>query len=97
MNNTMGEESLGTLLMDDLGDGEDNSRLWWAGADHANYTFLSTDITNEFNQITQAAISETMTSQSGLEIHASGQDVPPTWSHTQHPSSHCWTLVDWNG
>ena len=64
--------------MDDLGDGEDNSRLWWTGADHANHTFLSTDITNAFNQITQAAISETMTmtSQSGLGIHASGQDVP---------------------
>ena len=28
MNNTMDEDSLGTLLMDDPGDGEDNPRLW---------------------------------------------------------------------
>ena len=34
------------------------------------------NITNAFNQITQATISETMTSQFGLGIHASGQDVP---------------------
>ncbi len=57
--------------MDDPGDGEDNPRFWWAGADHANYTSLSTDITNAFNQITQETISETMTSQFGLGIHAS--------------------------
>ena len=47
-----------------------SKRFWWAGADHANYISLSTDITNAFNQITQAAISETMTSQFGLGIHA---------------------------
>ena len=41
---------------------EDNQGFWWAGAEHANYTSLSTDITNAFNQITQATISETMTS-----------------------------------
>ena len=76
MNTAMDKDSFGTLLMDDPGDGEDNPRFWWAGADHANYISLSTDITNAFNQITQAAISETMTSQSGLGIHASGQDVP---------------------
>ena len=76
MNTTMDEDSFDTLLMDDPGDGEDNPRFWWAGADHANYISLSTDITNAFNQITQAAISETMTSQFGLGIHASVQDVP---------------------
>ena len=72
----MDKDSFGTLLMDDPGDGEDNPRFWWAGADHANYTSLSTDITNAFNQITQATISETMTSQFGLGIHASVQVVP---------------------
>ena len=76
MNTTMDEDSLGTLLMDDPGDGEDNPRLWWTGADHTTYTFLSTDITNAFNRITQATIPETMTSQFGLGIHASVQDVP---------------------
>ena len=34
------------------------------------------NITNAFNQITQATISETMTSQFGLGIHASVQVVP---------------------
>ena len=69
-------KTLGTLLMDDPGDGEDNPRLWWTGADHTTYTFLSTDITNAFNQITQAAILETTTSQFGLGFHASVQDMP---------------------
>ena len=72
----MDKDSFGTLLMDDPGDGEDNPRLWWAGADHANYTSLSTDTTNAFNQITQETISETMTSHFGLGIHASVQVVP---------------------
>ena len=53
-----------------------NPRFWWAGADHANYISLSTDITNAFNQITQETISETMTSHFGLGIHASVQVVP---------------------
>ena len=65
MNTTMDEDSLGTLLMDDPGDGEDNPRLWWTGADHTTNTFLSTGITNAFNRITQATIPETMTSQCG--------------------------------
>ena len=76
MNTTMDKDSFGTLLMDDPGDGEDNPRFWWAGADHANYISLSTDITNAFNQITQETISETMTSHFGLGIHASVQVVP---------------------
>ena len=76
MNTTTDEDSFGTLLMDDPGDGEDNPRFWWAGADHANYISLSTDITNAFNQITQETISETMTSHFGLGIHASVQVVP---------------------
>ena len=72
----MDEDSLGTLLMDDPGDGEDNPGLWRTGADHTTNTFLSTDITNAFNRITKAKIPETMTSQFGLGIHASVQDVP---------------------
>ena len=96
MNTTMDEDSFGTLLMDDPGDGEDNPRFWWAGADHANYTFLSTDITNAFNQITQAAISETMTSQFGLGVHTSVLGVPR--GHIPGTQAHnaglWWTSVD---
>ena len=86
MNTTTDEDSFGTLLMDDPGDGEDNPRFWWAGADHANYISLSTDITNAFNQITQETISETMTSHFGLGIHASVQVVPR--SHIPSTQAH---------
>ena len=82
----MDEDSFGTLLMDDPGDGADNPRFWWAGADHANYISLSTDITNAFNQITQETISETMTSHFGLGIHASVQVVPR--SHIPSTQAH---------
>ena len=68
MNTTMDKDSFGTLLMNDPGDGEDNPRLWWAGTDYADYISLSADITNTFNQITQAVIPETMTSKQQGQI-----------------------------
>ena len=96
MNTTTDEDSFGTLLMDDPGDGEDNPRLWWAGADHANYISLSTDITNSFNQITQAVIPETMTLQFGLGVHTSVLGVPR--NHIPGTQAHnaglWWTSVD---
>ena len=80
--NAMDKDYSGTLPTDDPGGDDtmdnkdkDNPRLWWAGAGHANYTFLSSDLTNSFNQITQAAIPETVTSQFGLGVHASVQGV----------------------
>ena len=45
-------------------------------AGYANYTLISSDMTNAFNQITQAAIVDTMTLQFGLGVHASVQEVP---------------------
>ena len=85
-----------TRKMDNPGDGEDNPRLWWAGADHANYISLSADITNSFNQITQAVIPETMTLQFGLGVHTSVLGVPR--SHTPGTQAHnaglWWTSVD---
>ena len=40
MNATMDKDSFGTLLMDDPGDGEDNPKLWWTGADHTTTLFF---------------------------------------------------------
>ena len=76
--NTMDKDYSGTLPTDGLGSDntmdnkdKDNPRLWWAGgAGCANYTLISSDMTNAFNQITQAAILETVTSQFGLGVHA---------------------------
>ena len=45
-------------------------------AGYANYNLISSDMTNAFNQITQAAILETVTLQFGLGVHASVQEVP---------------------
>ena len=75
---------------------QDNPRLWWAGAGYANYTFLSSDLTNSFNQITQAAILDSVTSQFGLGVHASALRVlrghmPGTQAHN---AGLWWTGVD---
>ena len=62
----------GDVDMNDFGGGSTDGLvstaggLWWAGAGHANYIFLSSDMTNSFNKIAQAAILEAVTSRFGL-------------------------------
>ena len=70
--------------------------LWWARAGHANYTILSSDMTNSFNQIAQAAILKAVTLRFGLRVHASVQGVqrghiPGTQVHN---AGLWWTGVD---
>ena len=69
-------------------------RLWWAGAGagHANYTILSSDMTNSFNQIAQAAILKAVTLRFGLRVHASVQGVQP--GTQAHNAGLWWTGVD---
>ena len=65
-------------------------------AGYANYTLISSDMTNAFNQITQAAILETVTLQFGLGVHASVQEVPR--GHIPSTQAHIaglwWTGMD---
>ena len=70
--------------------------LWWARAGHANYTILSSDMTNSFNQIAQAAILKAVALRFGLRVHASVQGVqrghiPGTQVHN---AGLWWTGVD---
>ena len=96
-------EVTGDVGMGDFGGGSTDGLvstaggLWWARAGHANYTILSSDMTNSFNQIAQAAIPETVTSQFGLGVHASVQEVPR--GHIPGTQAHntglWWTGVDY--
>ena len=89
-----GEKVTNSMNMDDFGGTMDTDYglvstaggLWGARAGHANYTILSSDMTNSFNKIAQAAILEAVTSRSGLRVHVSVQGVqqghiPGTQAH----------------
>ena len=65
-------------------------------AGYANCTLISSDMTNAFNQITQAAILETVTSQFGLGVHANVLGVlqGPMPGTQAHIAGLWWTGMD---